>query len=383
MDLTAGPGCCWRWCAPLLLALAGTLGGCAGFVARQIEHPPAPSHAVVDSARRMLRQMGFTHEWADIPGGVRIGIWYSPPRAFHFGVRLRFHGAGFALRIHPARIEGLAADFWPVQKPPRLPVRGSVVLLPPIGLDGAGLAVSWGAYFASHGYAVVAVDLPAGGPASMAPGYGPREARALAWLIPLLRLRGMLPAPEFLFGLSYGADVALFTAPKLAGIRATIALAPFANAAQAIRRAPGSGLVGPRWLGALFDRATLQAAIARADRDLGIDLAGIDPAEALRQARACTLLIGGTHDEFTRVREWRRMIHGAPRAQLALLPHTDHVLALVRFDLLGQPLRAWMHALTIAPASGCPPFAPRSPAYRMLLPRFFPPSAAPVVPIMP
>ena len=371
-----------RWIA--LLPLLPMLNACAGFAARQIEHPPAPPHAVADSARRMLRQMGFTHEWVNIPGGARIGIWYSPPRAFHFGVRLRFHGAGFALMIHPARIDGPAADFWPVQKPPRLPVRGSVVLLPPFGLDSASLAVSWGAYFASHGYAVVAVDLPAGGgSASMAPGYGPREARALAWLIPLLRLRGLLPAPEFLFGLSYGGDVVLFAAPRLAGITATIALAPFANAAQAIRRAPGSGLVGPRWLGALFDLATMQAAIARADRDLGIDLAGIDPTGALRRARACTLLIGGTHDEFTRVREWRRMIHGAPRAQLTLLPHTDHVLALVRFDLLGEPLRAWMHALAIAPASGCPPFAPRSPAYRMLLPRFLPAPAAPVVPVVP
>ena len=372
-----------RWIA--LLPMLPMLGACASFAARQIEHPPALSHAVIDSARRMLRRMGFVHAWVDIPGGARIGMWYSPPRAFHFSARLRFHDKGLALDIHPARIDGIGADVWPILKPLRLPVRGSVLLLPPFGLDSAGLAVSWGAYFASHGYAVVAVDLPAeGGPASMVPGYGPREARALAWLIPLLRLRGMLPAPEFLFGLSYGADVVLFTAPKLDGITATIALAPFANAAQAIRRAPGSGLVGPRWLGALFDRATLQAAIARADRDLGIDLAGIDPAGALRRARACTLLIGGTHDEFTRVREWRRMIRAAPRAQLALLPHADHVLALVRFDLLGEPLRAWMHALAnLQPASGCPPFAPRSPAYSMLLPRLLPAPAAPSVAVVP
>lgn len=326
------------------------LGGCVSFVARQIEYPGHSKKSA--SPHWLLDEAGFRNETMRTTQGVRIAYWYGQPR--DYGLMVDYSERRTGKRVS----YGAGFRFNALEKATPLPVRGSVVLLHPWSMDGSAMGL-WGMSFAGAGYQVVMPDLRSQGRSGDAPvGYGPREAGDIVELVHQLEAAHRLPAPVYLLGISYGATVALFAAPQLPEVRGVVALEPYANAADVIRRAPASNLFGHRWLARWISPRDMDKAIARADRKLGVDLAKIDPGAALAQTQACTLVLGGSKDELIPSSAMRELAQHSPRARYVEIDGEGHLNLPVRVDRLFPPLLKWIDALPGSAGDACPGYAP-------------------------
>jgi pimeloyl-ACP methyl ester carboxylesterase len=341
-----------RW-SLLLLVLA--LCGCTTFMARQIERPGHDNKAQLAPFRRMLDEAGFRHEEMRTRQGVRIAYRTAQPRSYKVDAQVEERRDAvkrrFAISVH----YDLELD---PKKTAPLPARGSIVLLHPWGTEGSAMTI-WALLFASAGYVVVVPDLRSHGESADAPaGYGPREADDIADLVHDLRAANRLPGPLYLLGVSYGGTVALFAAPKLADVHGVIALEPYANAAAVIRRAPASGLFGYRWLASWIRPREMDDAIQRASQQLGVDLAQIDPGNALAHTPSCALIVRGADDNLIARSALRELARRSPRAGYVEVPQEGHLNLPLRTDRLFQPLLDWMQALPVDTSSACPGFTP-------------------------
>ncbi len=342
----------------ILLGAVLLLAGCAEivprYVAQQIEHPARPGQTLVQFEHQLARHyIGFRRSQVRLANGLSLVYWYSAPRAFDVQQHDQHgrHGASWSLKR-----TGMALA--PYLLPARLPGKGTVLLLPGWSMN-ALLMSQWAITFAQRGYHVVMVDLPdQGGSSPAPPGFGPAEANDLRELVPQLELASAIRYPLYLFGVSYGADVALFAADRLAQApRGVIALEPFANVASAIRRAPDSGLFIPLWLAhLLLTRAEMDAAIDRADRALGLDLYTLSPRPALLRASACVLIVRGSRDRLIGARGLARMVHGLPRVQLFTARTYDHLSLPIAVQGFGAEFARWMGSVAQQPARRCPVF---------------------------
>ena len=335
-----------RWLTGLLVAMC--LGGCTALVTRQIEHPGhASSHAV----EGFLARGGFQRDMLRTRQGVRIAYWIAAPRAYHVKETLQVRHNGKQVSFS----YDLAFNGDPTRAPLLTP-KGSVLLLHPWGMNGAAMMM-WGLHFAAAGYQVVMPDLRSQGDSSDAPvGYGPREAGDMLQLVRQLQAQHRLPGPLYLLGASYGATVALFAAPRLPDLRGVMALEPYADAADVIRRAPRSGLFGYRWLAHWITPNEVNAAIARASRTLGVDLQHVDPAGELAQTPACTLILRGSRDVLIPGDALADLSRHSARASDVEVSGEGHLTLPLRTDRLFAPLLAWMQALPTA-AGSCPAFS--------------------------
>lgn len=322
----------WKTCV-LMGAMAG-LAGCATYVAHKIEHPTPPGGNQMAFFRANLREQGFHFDTMQTPAGVRIAYWIGEPATYDF--RETFTAAPEVHGYH------LTADL-PAKAPVAWssPVKGTVVLLHPWEGEGA-MMVNWAYHFASSGYVVVMPDLRSQGASDKAPvGYGPREGDDVAALVDNLRAAHRLPSPLYLMGASYGGTTAMFAASELTDVRGVIALEPYDNAADVIRRAPSSGLFAPKWVGSVVGRASVDAGIVRASRDLGVDLAHIDTASALSHA-PCTLILRGGNDNLVSAASLKALADRAPAAHYVEVSGENHIGLPLRTDRLMPPLLQWM-----------------------------------------
>jgi pimeloyl-ACP methyl ester carboxylesterase len=332
-----------------MIAATVALGGCATFVAHQIEHP-AHRETSPDMARlaRLLGQ--YQQQQFHTSSGLRIAYWYATPHAPRETGELQ-------MRFRHGRLAQYAlTDVRPLPPGPVPPTLGSVVLLPPWGQNAAHLAM-WGMGFSHAGYVTVMPDLRGQGDSGDAPvGYGPREAGDIVQLVRALERRHALPGPLYLFGVSYGATVALFAAPELPEVRGVLALEPYGYPVHVIERAPASGLFGPAWLAHFIGPRTMAKAIARADRHLGIDLARIDPAAALAGFSGCTLLIHGSDDKLISGVALKALSAQSNRAQYVEVPGDTHITLVFGKGLPQTALLAWMREVPAAGGAPCPAF---------------------------
>lgn len=337
-----------RW---LLCLAALSLGGCTTFVARQIERPghAGGSFRTLDG---MLLKMGFARETAQLPDDVGMAYWIAPPRAYQIKESFQSQPNG----KHGKFSFTMSFGDGPL-KPGPVAIKGSIVLLHPWGMSGTAM-MPWGLYFAAAGYKVVMPDLRSQGDSSQAPvGYGPREAGDIVELVRELQAKHRLPGPLYLLGASYGATVALFAAPRLPGLRGVMALEPYANAADVIRRAPGSGLFGYKWLVRWITPEEINAAIARASRKLGVDLEHVNPGDALARTSNCTLILRGSRDVLVSGEALTALSRRSARASHVEVPGEGHLTLPVRAGRLVPPLLAWMQALPDTDGP-CPIFSP-------------------------
>jgi len=336
-----------RWLWGLLLG--SCLGGCTTFVARQIE-TPGHSGGTFRPLDRQLEKIGFRRSTLKMPDGVRIAYWSVSPRAYQIDDEYQPQRKGskgsFSLNF---RLEGDPHDA------PLLSPKGTVLLLHPWSMSGT-VMFPWGIHFAAAGYQVVMPDLRSHGDSSDASvGYGPREAGDIVELVRDLRAQHQLPGPLYLLGVSYGATVALFSAPQLENLRGVMALEPYADAAAVIRRAPASGLFGYDWLARWITPTEVDAAIARASRKLHLDLEHIDPGDALARTRSCTLILRGNRDVLISGKALAALSRRSPRASYVEVSGEGHMTLPMRTDRLFSPLLAWMQALPAADGP-CPAF---------------------------
>ncbi|WP_434982898.1 alpha/beta fold hydrolase [Xanthomonas arboricola] len=242
--------------------------------------------------------------------------------------------------------------------------RGTVVLLHGWMMDGDSL-LPWSLELAQAGYRVITIDLRNHGHSGGGPsGYGTRESDDVIDVLNALQPRGEIRGPLYLFGISYGAATALFTADKL-GPRVTgvVAMESFANAGRGIRdmvphllASQPNGWRGQavaayaRWRYADQD---IDAVIAAADRQLQLDLDHVDVTQALADTRSCVLLVHGDADQHIPVAHGRALALASPRAHYVELPGETHLSLPLRLDLLGGPIDQWL-AQTQQDPGHCP-----------------------------
>lgn len=248
--------------------------------------------------------------------------------------------------------------------------RGTVVLLHGWMMNGDSM-LPWSLQLAESGYRVVTIDLRNHGHSGAGPsGYGTFESDDVIDVIDALQRRGEVVGPLYLFGVSYGAATALFTADKL-GDRVTgvVAMESFANAGDAIRsmiphlmslqptawKAQAMAAYG-RWR---YGGQDINAVIAAASQRLDLDLDTVDVARALADTRACVLLLHGQDDAHVRVDQGRALAAASPRVHYIEMRGEDHITLPLRLDLLGGVVDDWLahdeHA-----GGGCPaPEIPR------------------------
>lgn len=252
--------------------------------------------------------------------------------------------------------------------------RGTVVLLHGWMMNGDSM-LPWSLQLAESGYRVVTIDLRNHGHSGAGPsGYGTFESDDVIDVIDALQRRGEVVGPLYLFGVSYGAATALFTADKL-GDRVTgvVAMESFANAGDAIRsmiphlmslqptawKAQAMAAYG-RWR---YGGQDINAVIAAASQRLDLDLDTVDVARALADTRACVLLLHGQDDAHVRVDQGRALAAASPRVHYIEMRGEDHITLPLRLDLLGGVVDDWLahdeHAGGSCPAPEIPREADR------------------------
>ncbi len=252
--------------------------------------------------------------------------------------------------------------------------RGTVVLLHGWMMNGDSM-LPWSLQLAESGYRVVTIDLRNHGHSGAGPsGYGTFESDDVIDVIDALQRRGEVVGPLYLFGVSYGAATALFTADKL-GDRVTgvVAMESFANAGEAIRsmiphlmslqptawKAQAMAAYG-RWR---YGGQDINAVIAAASQRLDLDLDTVEVTRALADTRACVLLLHGQDDAHVRVDQGRALAAASPRVHYIEMRGEDHITLPLRLDLLGGVVGDWLahdeHAGGSCPAPEIPREADR------------------------
>lgn len=247
--------------------------------------------------------------------------------------------------------------------------RGTVVLLHGWMMNGDSM-LPWSLQLAESGYRVITIDLRNHGHSGVGPsGYGTFESDDVVDVIAALRARGEVTGPLYLFGVSYGAATALFTADKLGDqVTGVVAMESFANAGDAIRsmiphlmslqptawKAQAMAAYG-RWR---YGGQDIDKVIAAASQRLDLDLDGVDVTRAVADTRACVLLLHGEQDAHVPVGQGRRIAAASDRVHYIELRGEDHISLPLRLDLLGGVVDDWLahddHAGGASPAPVLP-----------------------------
>jgi pimeloyl-ACP methyl ester carboxylesterase len=260
--------------------------------------------------------------------------------------------------------------------------RGTVVLLHGWMMDGDSL-MPWALQLAQAGYRTISLDLRNHGRSGSGPsGYGTREGQDVARVVGELRARGEIAGPLYLFGVSYGAATSIFAARDLGEqVAGVVAMESFDNAGRGIRdMVPHMlGAAPDTWKSAAatlvaqatYGRQDLDAVIAAADAQLGLDLDEVDVASALRATPACVLIVHGANDHHIPVAHGRALAAADPRDGYLEVPGETHLSLPMRLDRLAPSVDQWF-ADTARRRDACPaarPLAPARPAPMVALVR--------------
>ncbi len=328
----------------------------------RILQPPMRSMPRIERAwDALLPRIGSRHETVLTDDGVRIAYTVIEPGAFALRPRLSFDRKtwDFDVVLEPKN---------PAARPPA--VEGTVVATHGWGLDARSV-LPWAVLFGQRGYRTVLVDLRGHGRSGSSPiTFGHREALDLAAVIRELRRQQRVREPLALFGVSYGAVAAIHAAadPKV-GVDALIAMEPFTNAGDAVRRMGGFAKEGGSgswrkrlaawWARTKISNEQFESALDRASQRIGTDLRTLDTAPALARVPVCTLLIQGGADTLVDLQAVRAMARAtAARVVYAEAPKEGHLTLPARVDWLGQPVADWLDAALTNSADSARPACP-------------------------
>jgi pimeloyl-ACP methyl ester carboxylesterase len=326
----------WRWIALIAMLLCG---GCVSLV-KEITQPHTPDSASRKAVARFERDyLRLEPRSMHTRNGNRIAYRLLPAANYHLA---------YKYSRKPGKVDfGFTISY----QPDAVATRGSLVFLHGWDDDHA-MMMPWALAMARHGYLGVLPDLRNFGASDRAPvGFGPREAEDIVDLLRALQAQGKLQRPVYLFGVSYGADVAIHAAAMAPGlVDGVVAMEPFVDAESAIRgfvadaRKPAHGIKGrlfSAYARHALDDAHVDAAIAESGKRLGIDLHDTGIAVPLREGRACTLLLQGGEDEFFDPAALRALSN-SPRIRYLEMPDETHITLPLRIDLLADPLAQWL-----------------------------------------
>ena len=347
------------------LALAGACVMLAGFALSSPTPPlslsarlaaPGGTSPMVPTARINALLARLPHRQGAVPGSGGVALHWVALDPGDYRLQYRYLGMG-------ERFPEFSLDASvPATRPPA--PRGTVILLHGWMMDGGSL-LPWALELAQHGYRTIALDLRNHGRSEQAPsGYGTREGQDVAAALHALDAEGEIDGPVHLLGVSYGAATAIFAARELGPrLRSVVVMESFDNAGHAIRTMVPHMLSRPperisdylalplaRWQ---YGGSGLDAAIAAADRRLGIDLDRVDVGRALAQVPSCVLLLHGRDDAHIPVAQGRALAAAAPHARYLELQGEDHLTLPLRLDRLSGVVEDWF-AQASSDGTPCP-----------------------------
>lgn len=203
------------------------------------------------------------------------------------------------------------------------PSKGTVILLHGF-LQTRDSVTPWAVRLAQAGYRCAVLDLRGHGASTGKHiSFGAFESRDVSAVIDDLGRRGWDVSRVGLFGVSYGATVALLTAGRDARVKTVVAFEPFASAERAV----------PELMRAVFTREAagitdrqFAAAHAKQARVAGFNWADADVPAALRRTRAPVLFLHGEADAWLSPDHSRMLFKDAPAgSKLEIVPKENHV----------------------------------------------------------
>jgi pimeloyl-ACP methyl ester carboxylesterase len=326
-----------RWRSLLACAAAVVLAGCvSSMLARKVVAPPNRSgvDALFENTAVIRNApLVFAEVWK-----VRTG----PPSADIVVASIEPGDYGFAYDLaltYPdgadPRIERFVVSWQSAQE--RTPLagepRGTLLFLHGY-LQDKRFLTPWAIRLAQAGYRCVVVDLRGHGDSTgRRISFGVFESADVSQVIDDLARRGWDVSRVGLFGVSYGASVALLTAGRDARVKTVVAFEPFSSAEKAV----------PELMRAAFPaqaRGITDAQFALAHRKearlAGFDWADADLFAALQRSRAPVLLLHGEADRWLSPAHSRELFERAPAgSRLKIVPRDNHVtlpLQIVPFE---------------------------------------------------
>jgi pimeloyl-ACP methyl ester carboxylesterase len=210
-------------------------------------------------------------------------------------------------------------------------------------LQNRNSVTPWAIRLAQAGYRCALLDLRGHG---LSTGkhisFGAFEARDVSAVIDDLGRRGWDVSRVGLFGVSYGASVALLTAGRDERVRTVVAFEPFASAERAV----------PELMRAVFtseargisDQQFAAAHIKQA-RVAGFSWADADIPAALRRTRAPVLFLHGEADAWLSPDHSRTLFKYAPvGSRLELVPKANHVTLPLQIAPFETEIIDWLGA---------------------------------------
>jgi pimeloyl-ACP methyl ester carboxylesterase len=312
----------------LLIALpAAVLCGCvSSLLAHQVVAPPNKSGikpVFWDSPVVAHGPEAFADTWKvhlrEPPADIAVASVEPGDYAFKYDLRLSYPDG------RDPRIDSFSAYWKPAKDAVRrtAPALGTVLLIHGYLMDKRFLA-SWAVRLAQAGYRCALIDLRGHGESTGRHiGFGAFEAGDVSAVIDDLGRRGWDVSHVGLFGVSYGASVALLAAGRDARVAAVVAFEPFSSAEKAV----------PELMRAVFAKeskgitdAQFAAAHLKEARIAGFKWSDADIPAALARTRAPVLFLHGEADHWLSAEHSRALAAVAPPgSRLVVVPHQNHV----------------------------------------------------------
>jgi len=324
-----------RW-VPLLALL---VSGCVTHtLATRIVKAPNQQQ-VSEQSRQLAKDAAPLLQLWRVPVGppkAEIAVGVLEPGDYHFTYKIKE-------TVSPDGESGKVEfnfDFKPRQPRGDSLPRGTLVLLHGVMMNKESMILPWGIYFAQQGYRVVLVDLRGHG-ASTGKwiGFGAWEPADLMKVTDELQRRHLLAGRMGVFGVSYGAAVAIQWAARDSRAAALVALAPFSDPQRAIvsfARGYDTNVAGK------LSDVTFAAAEVAAAKMAGFAWNEADVLAAAKSLRVPVLFYHGQHDDWIPPVNTEQLAAVAPMgSRRIVLPHDNHMSLMMRVEPIGAEALAW------------------------------------------
>jgi pimeloyl-ACP methyl ester carboxylesterase len=310
----------------VLLATAFALAGCvSSILAKKVVSPPNQSGIkalFADTEIVKRAPQAFTEVWkVRAPGpAADIAVASIEPGDYSFEYDLQL---SYPEGRNPV-IDRFNAFWRPAAaRTPRGVPKQTIVVLHGY-LQDKRFLTPWALRLAQAGYRCAVVDLRGHGESTGKHiGFGAFEAADISAVIDDLGRRGWDVSRVGLFGVSYGASVALLTAGRDPRVKAVVAFEPFSSAEQAVPELMRSAFAS-RARG-ITDRQFADAYVKEA-KIAGFDWKDADIPAALKRTTAPVLFLHGEADTWLSPEHSRRLAAMAPPgSRLRLAPRDNHV----------------------------------------------------------
>jgi pimeloyl-ACP methyl ester carboxylesterase len=312
-------------------------------LARKVVAPPnrgdvKPLFADSEIIRRAPDAFAATWSVDVGPPAATIAVAAIEPGDYGFTYDLRMSYADGK----PPHIEAFNAYWRPAAQVRRMAPRGTILLLHGY-LQNRNYVVPWAVRLAQAGFRCVVLDLRGHGASTGDHiSFGAFESRDVVQVLDDLGRRGWDVARVGIFGVSYGASVALLAAGHDPRIATVVALEPFSSAQRAVPELMRSAFA--REARGISDRQFAAAHVKEA-RIAGFHWPDADIGAALARTRAPVLFIHGERDTWLSPDHSRELAKRAPAgSELVLAPHDNHVSLPLQVEGFAPRVVAWFEA---------------------------------------